>query len=157
VGKASILVVLLSAITWIPGFAVFGFQVYLEGGDWLAANWRAGLGLVVGSWIWILLLCLVSIALSAYVKWRPVARMSMILVFIVAAGLAGVLNLQFRTDWASVINLSDMFHVIVTSLFGVESSLDVPPAAAWASILLTCAACVGLLARKLRPYEVVRG
>jgi len=155
-GKASILVLLLSAVTWVPALAVFGFQVYLEGADWLRANWRAGLGIVLGTWIWILLLCLVSIALSAYVKWKPVARLSMILVFIVAAGLASVMNLQFRTDWASVINLGDMVHVIVASLFGVPPNIAVPPWAAWTSVLVTCGACVWLLARKLRPYEVVR-
>jgi ABC-2 type transport system permease protein len=156
IGKSSILVLLLSALTWIPDLLVFGFQVYLEGTDWLAANWRAAIGLAFGMWIWILLLCLVSIALSAYVKWKPVARLSMVLVFIVAAGLATVLNLQFRTDWASVINLTDMIHVIVTSLFGVPSNLEIPPWAAWLSVLLACLVCVGLLARKLRPYEVVR-
>ena len=156
IGKASVLVLLLSVVTWVPALFVFGFQVYLEGTDWLAANWRAGTGLVLGAWIWILLLCLVSIALSAYVKWKPVARLSMILVFIVAAGLASVMNLQFRTDWASVINLGDMIHVIVTSLFGVPSNIEVPTWAAWISVLVACVVCVGLLARKLRPYEVVR-
>jgi len=155
-GKVSILVLLLSALTWVPGLIVFGFQVYLEGTAWLRTNWRAGLGLFLGAWLWILLLCLVSIALSAYVKWKPVARLSMILVFIVTAGLAAVMNLQFRTEWASVINLSDMVHVIVASLFGVPPSSLVPPWAAWMSVLATCGACVLLMARKLRPYEVVR-
>lgn len=155
-GKISILVLLLSAVTWVPGLLVFGFQVYLEGTDWLAQNWRAGVGLVVGAWIWILLLGLVSIALSAYVKWKPVARLSMILVFIVTAGMAAVMNLQFQTEWASVINLSDMVHVIVATLFGVPPRSPVPPWAAWTTVLATCSACVLLMARKLRPYEVVR-
>ena len=155
-GKSLVLVSLLSVVTWIPGLVLFVFQCYLEGLDWMRANWRVGLGIFVGSWIWIAVLCLISLALSAYVKWRPVARMSLLVVFFVAGGLAAVINVMFRTSWGSVINITDMIHVIWAGLFGVEPLNDTPLWVAWTSPAIFCAGCLLLLARKLRPYEVVR-
>ena len=96
------------------------FQSYLEGLDWMRDNYRVAVGIFVGSWIWILVLSLISLALSAYVKWKPVARLSLFLIFFVAGGMAGVINLMLRTDWGSVINITDMMHVIWASLFGIE-------------------------------------
>jgi len=155
-GKLAVLTILLSAITWIPGLLLFFFQSYLEGVDWLQANYRVGIGIFLGFWIWIAVLGLISLALSAYVKWRPVARMSMILVFIVLAGMSAMINGMFRTNWASVINVTDMYHVVVAWLFGVKAFVDTPVWAAWLSLLGFCGICVLLLARKLKPYEVVR-
>ena len=73
-----------------------------------------------------------------------------------AGGLAAVINVMFRTSWGSVINITDMIHVIWAGLFGVEPLNDTPLWVAWVSPAIFCAACLLLLARKLRPYEVVR-
>jgi len=155
-GKALVLVTLLSVVTWIPGLLLFVFQCYLEGLDWMRQNYGVAVGIFVGSWIWIAVLCLISLALSAYVKWRPVARMSLLVVFFVATGLAGAINLMFHTSWGSVINISDMIHVIWARLFGVAPLLDTPLWVAWLSPAMFCGVALLLLARKLRPYEVVR-
>jgi len=155
-GKSLVLVSLLSVVTWIPGLVLFLFQCYLEGPEWMRVNYRVAVGIFVGSWIWIAVLCLISLALSAYVKWRPVARMSLLVVFFVAGGLAAVINVMFRTSWGSVINITDMIHVIWAGLFGVEPLNDTPQWVAWLSPAIFCAVCLVLLARKLRPYEVVR-
>src|SRR5215813_6538581 len=72
-GKMSVLVILISAITWVPGELLFLFQSYLEGAGWLANNlWIAG-AIFIGSLTWILLLALLSVAISAWVKWRLAA------------------------------------------------------------------------------------
>lgn len=155
-GKSLVLVALLSIITWIPGLLLFAFQVYLEGLDWLAQHYRVGIGIFVGFWIWIVVLCLISLSLSAYVKWKPVARLSLILVFFVSGIMAAVVNAMLHTQWGSVINISDMMHVIWASLFGIEPLVSTPLWVAWLSPILFCGFCVVLLARKLRPYEVVR-
>lgn len=155
-GKSLVLIILLSVITWIPGLLLFGFQSYLEGLDWMKDNYRVAVGIFVGCWIWILVLSLISLALSAYVKWKPVARLSLFLIFFVAGGMAGVINLMLRTDWGSVINITDMMHVIWASLFGIEPLTTTPLWVAFLSPLLFCGVCLVLLARKLRPYEIVR-
>ncbi len=155
-GKSLVLVILLSIITWIPGLLLFAFQSYLEGWEWLSKNYKAAIGISVGSWIWIVVLSLISLAISAYVKWKPVARMSLILLFFVAGGMAGIINVMFGTHWGSVINISDMMHVIWASLFGVKPLVSTPLWVAWSSPLVFCAVSLLMLARKLRPYEVVR-
>jgi hypothetical protein len=155
-GKATVLVLLLSAITWVPGLALFALQSYLEGWGWFAANLRTGLGIVLGSALHVAVLCLVSLALSASIKWRPLARLALIGVFFVAAGFADVLNLLLGTEWASVFNLRAVIAVAWAGLFGVEPWIELPVPAAWLSLLVACGASAALLARKVRAYEVVR-
>ena len=53
-GKLTVLVGLMSAITWVPGLLLFLFQGYLEGAGWLASNLRIAFasssGAGPGSW-----------------------------------------------------------------------------------------------------------
>ena len=46
-GKALVLGILLSIITWIPGMLLFLFPSYLEGFDWMKQNYRVGIGILV--------------------------------------------------------------------------------------------------------------
>ena len=154
-GKALVLMSLLSLITWIPGLLLFLLQAYLAGDGWLFDNLRIGVAIFLASWIYIAILCLVSLAISAYVKWKPLARLGLFGVFVVAGGLSGVLNFTLRTDWGSVINLADMIRVVWSSLFGVSTWSATPVWAAWLSLLSACGICVLLLRRKIRAYEVV--
>jgi ABC-2 type transport system permease protein len=155
-GKTTVLIVLLSAITWIPGLLLFCFQAYLGGSAWLGDHWRIGPAIFLAFWIWILTLCLFSLALSAYVKWKPVAQIALLAVFFVLPLLAAILNLVLDTRWASLINVGDMIRRVWAGLFGIDSSVEVPIAAAWLSLVLACGACLTLLARKVRAYEVVK-
>jgi ABC-2 type transport system permease protein len=155
-GKALVLVGLLSAITWIPGLFLFFLQAYLRGGGWLLDNLRIGWAIFAASWIYIAVLCLISLAISAYVKWKPLARLGLFGVFIVASGFSQILNFTLRTDWGSVINLADMIRLVWSSLFGVRFWASVPVWAAWTSLLVACGICVLLLARKVRAYEIVK-
>ena len=155
-GKALVLGILLSIITWIPGLLLFLFQSYLEGFDWMKTNYRVGLGILVGHAIWITVLCLISLAISAYVKWKPVARLMLILLIFVAGGVAALTNFLLRTEWASLINISDMIFVIWSNLFGLEAPVSTPTWVAWLSPIFFCGISIWLLNRKLRPYEVVK-
>jgi len=155
-GKAVVLIILLSAITWIPGFLLFLLQSYLVGDGWLFDNLRIGLAIVLGSWIYIALLCLISLSISAYVKWKPLARLGMFGIFIIPIGLAPILNFALRTRWGSVIDPGKMLAVVWSNLFGIKAWADVPVAAAWFALLAGCGVCVMLLARKIRAYEVIK-
>ena len=155
-GKSLVLMGLLSLITWIPGLLLFLLQAYLAGDGWLMDNLRIGAAIFFASWIFIMLLCLVSLSISAYVKWKPLARLGLFGVFVVAGGLSGVLNFTLRTDWGSLINLADMMRVVWSNLFGVSTWTDTPVWAAWAALLGACGICVLLLRRKIRAYEIVK-
>jgi ABC-2 type transport system permease protein len=155
-GKISVLIVLLSSITWIPGILLYLLQGYLTGDGWLLDNVRIGASVFVGSWVWIMVLGLVSLALSAYVKWKPMARMGLFGVFFIGSALGNILNVLLETYWASVIDIGNMFRVVLSRMFGVEGFSQVPTWAAWASIIAFCSMCIALLARRVRAYEVVR-
>src|ERR1035438_735882 len=87
-GKSSVLAILLSQITWIPGLILFGMQAGLAGPSWTWTHlWIAG-SLVLSSLIWIAILSLLAMALSAWVKWRIVAGALLLAVMFFGAGFA---------------------------------------------------------------------
>jgi ABC-2 type transport system permease protein len=155
-GKAAVLIILLSLVTWVPGLLLFVFQSYMGGMEWFREHWSIGIAIFLSSWIQILLLCLLSLAISAYVKVKPLARITLIGVFFVAKPLSLVLTVLLRTEWASVISIVDMIRVVWSGLFGVAKPVDVPIWAAWLSLLSMCAIALWMLHRKVRAYEVVR-
>src|SRR5260370_29363813 len=92
-GKMWILVVLMSLMTWVPGLLLFSLQAYLEDGwTWMHDNSSLAVGLFFGSWVWLLVLALMALALSAWVKWKPAAGALMFGVFFVAAGCGVAIN-----------------------------------------------------------------
>src|SRR6266849_5177987 len=58
VGKMSIVIILLSTITWIPGLLLFLLQCYLEGWTWFSGNSWIASAVFLGSLVWIVLLAL---------------------------------------------------------------------------------------------------
>src|SRR5450755_2901831 len=52
-GKLSVLLILMSVMTWIPGLLLFILQASLEGGGWFTQNLRIAAAIFLGSWIWI--------------------------------------------------------------------------------------------------------
>src|SRR5438874_1385484 len=63
IGKMSVLLILLSLMTWVPGLLLFLLQGYLEGWQWMHDNVRFAAGMFFGAWIWILILALLALAL----------------------------------------------------------------------------------------------
>ncbi len=69
-GRISVLLTLLSLITWVPGVVLFAIQSSIEGWDWMTGNlWLAG-SIVLGLLVWIVVLSLIGLALSAWVRWK---------------------------------------------------------------------------------------
>lgn len=153
-GKLSVLAILLSFITWIPGLLLFFLQSYLMGWQWFIDNLRTGAAIFLGAWIWILVLSLLSLAVSAYVKWKPVARITLVGLYFISMAFGTVINALLRTDLGSMLDIRAMMLVICRKMLGVR--VDFPPGLAWLSLLTVCAVCLLLLARKVKAYEVVR-
>src|SRR5450432_2879788 len=107
-GKMSVLVILMSLMTWVPGLLCFGLQGYLEGWQWMKDNVRLASGTFFGAWVWILMLALLALALSAWVKWKPAAGGLMFGVFFVAAAFGAVINQVQRTRWGNLFNISHL-------------------------------------------------
>ncbi|HSL81585.1 MAG TPA: ABC transporter permease subunit, partial [Thermoanaerobaculia bacterium] len=73
-GKLAVLAAMLSVVTWGFGLLLFGLQAVLEGGGWAFGNLRIAAALVLSSWIWILVLSFLTLALSALIRWPLVVR-----------------------------------------------------------------------------------
>ncbi len=175
-GKMSVLLILLSLITWIPQLLLFLFQAYLEGFAWFKDNLWIASAIFIGSVVWILLLVLLSQAVSALVKWRVIASALLLLIFVVPSVFGEIVNQLFLTRWGSLISLGALMKSVSAGLFGTfvsasghirvtdfdgqvirEIVLYEPPLwCSWAVLFAICAICLALLARKVKAYEVVR-
>ncbi len=156
VGKMSVLLVLLSLITWVPGLILYGVQAVLGGPAWLGHNLWIAWALFAGSWIWILVISLLALALSAWVKWRIAAGALLLAVFFVAAGFGEAVNAVLEVHWGRLINLTYLFATVWNRLFRSRETFEISEASAWLMLGLICAVCLALLNRKLRAFEVVR-
>ena len=168
-GKFSVLAVLLSLMTWVPGLLLFALQGYLEGGAWLGQNWRIFNGLFFGAWIWIIVVSLLALSLSAWVKWKPVAGAMLFGVFFVAAGFGAAINGILRTKWGNLINIGSLIGSVWAWLFEqsaraggpaffrVRRGTEIPADSAALVLALFCVFCYWLLHRRIRGAEVVKG
>ncbi len=168
-GKMSILVILMSLMTWVPGLLCFLLEGYLEGWSWMRDNAHLASGFFFGAWVWILILALLALALSAWVKWRPAAGGLMFGVFFVAGAFGATINGVQRTKWGHLLNISHLIGSVWVQLFGdtdgttngalffrVPRGEELPLWCCWASLAVLCLVCLYMLARKIRGAEVVR-
>ncbi len=155
-GKSSVLAILLSQITWVPGLVLFAMQASLAGASWTWSNlWIAG-SLIASSLIWIAILSLISMALSAWVKWRIVAGALLLGVMFFGAGFAQAINAVMRIESGHFFDVVYLMGTVWNALFQVDAEHAIPVAQAWVALLIYCAICLGLLMRKVRAYEVIR-
>jgi len=168
-GKMTVLVFLMSLMTWVPGLLLFLLQSYLEGWDWATKNARLAFGMFVGGSMWILLLALLALALSAWVKWKPAAGALMFGVFFVASGFGATINAVQRTKWGHILQFMTMTGQIWswlfegsnpttngTIFFRVTQGEELPMACCWGALIALASICLYMLARKIRGAEVVR-
>ena len=155
-GKMSVLVFLLSLVTWVPGLILFVIQASLAGWEWTRANfWIAG-SLFIGLMVWILLLSLLALALSAWIKWKIAAGGLVLGVFFAGAGFGSALNSVMRTKYGTLLNLTDVMFIVWSKLFKVPSDSGISTEAAWICIGVVCAICLWMLVRRVRAFEVVK-
>jgi ABC-2 type transport system permease protein len=158
-GKLTVLLGLASTITWIPGLLLVGIQSNLEGLAWLRNNIRIPIGLFIGSWLWILTISLIALALSAWVKWKPVAWACMLGIFFVATGFGEAANalLDLDTKWGILISPETTMGMMWNWLLkGQDTYREVPAWTGLLSLLSFCAFALYLLSKKIRECEVVR-
>jgi len=175
-GKMSVILIILSTITWIPQLLLFLFQSYLQGFAWFKANLWIASAIVIANIVWILLLALLTQTISAMVKWRVVASGILLGLFIIPSAFAEIINLLFQTRWGSLLSLGALMKSVTDGLFGLfdrvtgtiairdfddnvirEIMLIEPPLwCSWAVLFFVCAICLALLSWKVKAYEVVK-
>jgi ABC-2 type transport system permease protein len=164
-GKAVALLALLSLVTWVPGLTLFALQAGLAESGWLSANLRVAWATFLGAGIWIAVLTLLGLSLSAWIRWRLVASTALFGVFFMGSAFGEVWREVLRDSWGRLANLPYLIGVVWIDLFGIVTTPQVarearafgelPTWAAWAGLLATCALCLWLLDKRLRAREVV--
>ena len=155
-GKLSVLVITLSWITWVPGLVLFFVQGSLSGWQWMSDNLWLANAILWGSFVWILLLAMLSLALSAWVKWRIAAGALLLATFFVGAGFAQAVNAVLRTQQGYLLDISRLVSIIWQNLLRQQSHQPLPVPEAWIAVLILYALCLFLLMRKVKAAEVIR-
>ena len=84
--------------------------------------------LFAGAWIWILLVALLTLALSALVRWKILAAALLVAVFFVTRALGALINATFGTYWGDIINPSKLIVSVWDQLFFGAARSAVPAA-----------------------------
>jgi len=162
-GKFTVLGFLLSGVTWVPGLLLFSLQAGLAGNGWIWSHLWMIIPIILCSAIWILMLSLISLAVSAWVKLRIVATGVIFISFFIPAGLGEMFNAIMSTYWGRLLNFSYLFQLIVekgfhqrTGQFGCGWN-EIPVPAAWGALILVCLLSLVILNARLRARETVRG
>jgi ABC-2 type transport system permease protein len=143
---------------------LFGLQAGLATGGWLWSHLWMIIPIVFCSAIWILMLSLISLAVSAWVKLRIVATGVIFISFFIPAGLGEIYNGIMGTYWGHLLNFTYLFRLIVMKGFGDPERLtniriapEIPVVAAWLVMIFVCVLALFVLNVRLRAREVVRG
>lgn len=172
-GKMSVVLILLSTITWIPGLVLFAFQSYLEGFSWFIENLSLASAIFLSSLTWILVLTLLSQTISSLVKWRVAASAALLGIYLIPSVFSEVINQIFATRWGHLISMEALRRSVTAGLFGtfVQSSrhttdfdtglmreviLNEPPIlVSWFVVFVICMLCLAILSKRVKAYEVV--
>jgi ABC-2 type transport system permease protein len=166
--KMAVLCIPLSCITWIPGLLLFAIQAGLQGQGWGWDHIHWAWAIFAGSWLWIGMLSLLAMALSAWVRWKLAASALLFGVFFISSALGAMVNEVLTTRagnvlslgyvigmiWAKMLRLPER-STIFGELFNIRRGDEVPEYMAWLMIGLLCSFCLLLLNRRLRAREVV--
>lgn len=159
-GKFLVLLFLGSLVSWVPAIPLFAWQGYLEGGGWLLANIHLVFAAVVTSLLWITSLTLLSFAISAYVKWKAIARIAFFAVLFFGSILGGVVTEIFGGWGGYMINVYAGIEVVMRVLYHADSNLLDWLAAmeieyALLQLLLLSGLSLLILTRRIRAFQVV--
>jgi ABC-2 type transport system permease protein len=155
-GRMTVVLYLLAWITWIPGLILFGIQADMAGWDWTKTHlWIAG-GLFAGLFVWSVVLSLIALAISAWVRWKIAAGGLILAVFFVGAGFGAVINAVMRTKNGSLIDITQMMTTVWAQLLRYDLGNGISATQAWAVLAVVSAFCLWLLSKKVRAFEVVK-
>jgi ABC-2 type transport system permease protein len=165
-GKFSAMGLLLSGVTWVPTLLLFALQAGLARNGWIWSHLWMVIPIVLCSAIWIVMLSLLSLAVSAWVKLRIVATGVIFITFFVPTGLGEMFNSIMGTRWGRLLNFSDMFRLVLAhgfrdqagaGILGTTRWDEIPVSAAWGVLISLCVLSLVVLNARLRARETVRG
>ena len=155
-GKLATLVMLLAAVTWLPGMLLLLLQMLFAGNfTFLRANLFLFPAITLFSAILVLLSAFAMLALSSLSKSRRfVAMMYAGLIFFTAAMYQALRQMTGSRAWA-VISPEDVLDVVAAVIFRSPGTPSIPMWGALLVIALLIAASLWILERRVRGVEVV--
>jgi ABC-2 type transport system permease protein len=155
-GKLAVIFVVVSPPTWMMGLALFLLQTVEEGRSWGVTNWRIGLAYLVGHLVWILVISLLALAISAWVRFRPAALGALFALLFVLSAFGSAVNGITSSSIGDVVHLTRAIASVVHHLFGAPTSSGLPVAVNWLTLAAVALLSLWVLRLKLRAHEVVR-
>jgi ABC-2 type transport system permease protein len=155
-GRMTVVMYLIAWITWIPALILFGIQADMAGWDWTKEHWWIAWGLFAGLFVWSVVLALIALAISAWVRWKIAAGALILAVFFVGAGFGAMINTVMRTKNGFLIDIMHMMATAWGQLLHYDGGNGTTPAQAWSMLALVSAICLWLLSKKVRAFEVVK-
>jgi ABC-2 type transport system permease protein len=155
-GKLSVMLPLLSMITWIPAVILFSIKAGINGWSWFADYWWLGRGVFLGLLLWSVLLSLIGLATSAYVRWRVAAGALILGIVFGGAGLAAAVNSVMNVQAGSMLSLTQVLLTICSDLLRYDMESDITAGNAWMIVALITFVCLWLLHRRIRTFQVIR-
>lgn len=157
-GKMLVLVLVLSSVTWVPLLLLFGVQAQLAEG-WLKPYLFIVPALVAGAFLWIAILALLALAVSAWVRWRIVATGLMVALIFIPAAFGAVISAVLRTPWGLVLNVPYTVTLVWSHLLRAPMTLrlQLPLTAAWIALITLGTLCLFMLHKRILARQVVRG
>lgn len=155
-GRMMVLLYLLAWITWIPGLILFGIQADMAGWDWTKNHLWIAWAVFAGLFTWSVVLSLIALAISAWVRWKIAAGGLILGVFFAGAGFGAAINNVMRTHNGSMIDIVQMMATAWGELFHYDTGNGISTAQAWSVLALVSAISLWLLSKKVRAFEVVK-
>ena len=83
----------------------------------------SGAGDFAGAVVWVFVLSMVGLAVSAWVKWRVIATGAIFAAVFVPAGVGGMVTLILRTRWGLLLNLPFMMSELWQRMLGAPEPI----------------------------------
>ena len=81
-------------------------------------------GILAGAAIWIVLLSMLGLAVSSWVKWRVIATGIIFAVVFVPAGVGGIVSAILRTKWGLLLNVPVVMTELWQRLLGAPAFMN---------------------------------
>ena len=154
-GKLLVLMVLGSMVTWVPALFLISFQAYLAGDGWLMDNLRFPVAAISSAMVWLLCLSMISLAVSASIKSKVLARLFFFGLIFMGSAVSGTTRHLFGGWLGSVISLPDTAQVMIASMYGTFTWHEMPGEVAALVFVITTLLATVFLTRRIRAFEVV--
>ncbi len=155
-GKAAVVFLLLSPITWIPGLLTFSLQAFLGGGQWTIDNIRIAVAFFVGHLVWIVVVTTLCLAVSAWIRLAAFSRGALLAIFIISAVVGRLVNGVTRSSIGDLLHLSRAIESVVLRFFGAVPPSALPSPANWLTLAAVVLGGLWVLNIKLRAVQEIR-